>query len=288
MGWFKRLCLFIFGLVGIAALAALSLPWVGPWTDQATELIMNDDYFTALVVAVAITGAGLLFCLLRAIFTPRNRKSVVISTLDGGQITVTRTAIASQARHIVERDGTCIAASTHVRAKKLGHIRVSVRVTPLHALNVVDKGQQLHDELVEGLASICNDKLEEVSLEFNDPQDFEEPAGSDYEEKYLHASETDEDAGEGYEPGSSDVESDEERSGEITVPMRSSSASLQDAEEDADAQAEDDPEAEAEEDVAADGGLTEPEADSGQDSEDDDVNAYEAESEDEDLAGQEA
>lgn len=219
MGWFKRLCLIVFGLVGLCALAALCLPWVGPWTAEARALIADDTYFNALAGAVGITGAGLLFCLLRALFAPRNRKSVVISALDGGQITVTRTAIASQARHIVERDGTCLASATRVRAKKRGHVRVSVRVTPLHALNVVEKGAELHDELVSGLATICDDKLEEVSLDFTDPQDFEEP-GDDYEERYLRPSDApaaeearDED------PSSRERGADPDRSGEIVVPM---------------------------------------------------------------------
>lgn len=220
MGWFKRLCLIVFGLVGICALAALSLPWVGPWTAEAAALVADDTYFNVLVGAVAITGVGLLFCLLRGLFAPRNRKSVVISTLDGGQITVTRTAIASQARHIVERDGTCLAAATHVRAKKRGHVRVGVRVTPLHALNVVEKGAELHDELVSGLATICADKLEEVSLDFTDPQDFEEPA-DDYEERYLRPS-ADVPAAEapeaGPEPRAREAEAD--GAGEIVVPMR--------------------------------------------------------------------
>ena len=219
MGWFKRLCLIVFGLVGLCALAALCLPWVGPWTAEARALIADDTYFNALAGAVGITGAGLLFCLLRALFAPRNRKSVVISALDGGQITVTRTAIASQARHIVERDGTCLASATRVRAKKRGHVRVSVRVTPLHALNVVEKGAELHDELVSGLATICDDKLEEVSLDFTDPQDFEEP-GDDYEERYLRPSDAPAaEEARGEDPSSHGRGADPDRSGEIVVPM---------------------------------------------------------------------
>ena len=219
MGWFKRLCLIVFGLVGLCALAALCLPWVGPWTAEARTLIADDTYFNALAGAVGITGAGLLFCLLRALFAPRNRKSVVISALDGGQITVTRTAIASQARHIVERDGTCLASATRVRAKKRGHVRVSVRVTPLHALNVVEKGAELHDELVSGLATICDDKLEEVSLDFTDPQDFEEP-GDDYEERYLRPSDAPAaEEARGEDPSSHGRGADPDRSGEIVVPM---------------------------------------------------------------------
>ena len=219
MGWFKRLCLIVFGLVGLCALAALCLPWVGPWTAEARALIADDTYFNALAGAVGITGAGLLFCLLRALFAPRNRKSVVISALDGGQITVTRTAIASQARHIVERDGTCLASATRVRAKKRGHVRVSVRVTPLHALNVVEKGAELHDELVSGLATICDDKLEEVSLDFTDPQDFEEP-GDDYEERYLRPSDAPAaEEARGEDPSSHGRGANPDRSGEIVVPM---------------------------------------------------------------------
>ena len=219
MGWFKRLCLIVFGLVGLCALAALCLPWVGPWTAEARALIADDTYFNALAGAVGNTGAGLLFCLLRALFAPRNRKSVVISALDGGQITVTRTAIASQARHIVERDGTCLASATRVRAKKRGHVRVSVRVTPLHALNVVEKGAELHDELVSGLATICDDKLEEVSLDFTDPQDFEEP-GDDYEERYLRPSDAPAaEEARGEDPSSHGRGADPDRSGEIVVPM---------------------------------------------------------------------
>ena len=250
MGWFKRLCLIVFGLVGLCALAALCLPWVGPWTAEARALIADDTYFNALAGAVGITGAGLLFCLLRALFAPRNRKSVVISALDGGQITVTRTAIASQARHIVERDGTCLASATRVRAKKRGHVRVSVRVTPLHALNVVEKGAELHDELVSGLATICDDKLEEVSLDFTDPQDFEEP-GDDYEERYLRPSDAPAaEEARGEDPSSHGRGADPDRSGEIVVPMHAypapgdstdatAAASADAAERDLDATAED-------------------------------------------------
>ena len=106
-----------------------------------------------------------------------------------------------------------------MRAKKRGHVRVSVRVTPLHALNVVEKGAELHDELVSGLATICDDKLEEVSLDFTDPQDFEEP-GDDYEERYLRPSDAPAaEEARGEDPSSHGRGADPDRSGEIVVPM---------------------------------------------------------------------
>lgn len=173
MSWFKRLCLFVYGLAGILALAALCLPWVGPYTQEATDLIYVPEYFTALEVVVGITGVGCLVCLLRSIFTPRNYKNIIISSDGGDQITVTRSAIASQAQYIVERDGTCVAGTVRVRAKKRGSIRVFVRVTPKHSLDVVEKGEQLHSELDEGLAKIAADKIKSVNLEFTDPEDID-------------------------------------------------------------------------------------------------------------------
>lgn len=191
MGWFKRLCLFVFGLAGILALAALLLPWYGPYTQEVTKLFLGDpSYQLAVTIVVGITALGVIICFLRSIFSPRNRKSITVSKLDGGQVTVTRKAIASQARHIIERDGSCIAAKTHVRVRKRS-VRVRARVTPKHALNVVQKGQQLHGELEEGLAGVCGDTLKDVSLVFTDPQDFKEPqqeASLDYSTDYSSPS----------------------------------------------------------------------------------------------------
>lgn len=197
MGWFKRLCLFVFGLAGILALVALCLPWVGPYTGEATALIHDADYFVALEVVVGITGLGCLICLLRALFTPRNRKEIIISQENGDQITVTRAAIASQAEHIVERDGSCTAGTVRVNARKHGNIKVFVRVTPKRSLNVVDKGRELHAELDEGLAQIAADKVRSVNLEFTDPEEMdvslEAPASS------SAATSADADLGEDYD-----------------------------------------------------------------------------------------
>lgn len=177
MGWFKRLCLFVYGLAGLLALFALALPWVGPYTEEATSLLYVPDYFRALEVVVGITGVGCLICLLRALFTPRNYKNIIITSDAGDQITVTRSAIASQAQHIVERDGSCTAGTVRVRAKKRGSIRVFVRVTPKHPLDVVEKGRQLQAELDDGLARIAADKIKSVNLEFTDPEEMDDGDG---------------------------------------------------------------------------------------------------------------
>lgn len=169
MGGFKRLCLAVWSLAGMFTLAALGLTWVGPWTKVASALMVIDTYWMALEVCFCLTAVGLVACLLRALFS-RRVKTVEVTTVDGGVISVTREAIASQAKHIVESDGSCAASRVSVSAKPRGHVRVHVRVLPHESVDVVEKGAELHEELVVGLAAVCGDKLEDVSLEFVEPE----------------------------------------------------------------------------------------------------------------------
>ena len=233
MGWFKRLCLFVFGLAGLAALVALCLPWVGPYQSQVRDLIYTDWFFYAVEGCVCVTGLGCAICLLRSLFSPRNPKSVIISKLDGGTITVTRAAIASQTEHIVEEDDALTASSVRVRAKKRGHIRVTVKVSPAHPIDVVTVGNDLHQKLTLGLAEICGDKLDDVSLEFTEAEAMEKPEEENpytppYVSRYAREPEPQTDA-------LAETEAAELQTG-ITVPM--STFSLHEAEE-APAEAED-------------------------------------------------
>ena len=169
MGGFKRFCMFVFGLAGLLGVIALALTWVGPWTAQASALMSVENYFYAVEVCVAIALVIMLVVLLRAIFA-RSVRTIEVTTVNGGTISVSRDAIASQATHIVEADGTCSADRVDVKAKKSGHVRVHVRVLPHESVDVVAKGAELHDELVRGLASVCGDKIDRVSLEFIEPE----------------------------------------------------------------------------------------------------------------------
>lgn len=165
MGFFKRLCLFVFGLGGLLALAALVLPWFGPWTSEATALLGVDEYYVAVEALVLVTALGCLICLLRSIFK-RNRKTVIVAKEGGDQITVTRDAIASQATHVIEEDGAYVAKRVSVWAKKRGHVRVAARVQPQVTVDTVAAGKDLHDRLVAGLTTVCGDNVDSVDLEF--------------------------------------------------------------------------------------------------------------------------
>ena len=165
MGFFKRLCLFVFGLAGLLALTALVLPWFGPWTSEATALLGVGEYYIAVEALVLVTALGCLICLLRSIFK-RNRKTVIVAKEGGDQITVTRDAIASQATHVIEEDGAYIAKHVSVWAKKRGHVRVAARVQPQMTVDTVAAGKDLHDRLVAGLTTVCGDNVDSVDLEF--------------------------------------------------------------------------------------------------------------------------
>ena len=166
MGGFKRFGHIIFGLAGCLCIAALALPWFGPFTDEAMSLMLNTYYFLALQVLLAVTGFGFIIILLRGLFAPRRSKTVVIDREGGDRISVSTKAISSQAAHIVESDDRFVAEKVRVHAKKRGNVRVDVRVRPRHTVNLTEEGKQLHDNLTMGLATICGDKVGRLNLEF--------------------------------------------------------------------------------------------------------------------------
>lgn len=180
MSGFKRFGLIVFGLAGALCLAALALPWIGPFQRLASDLMLNTYYYLAMQVCLAITSAGVLVALVRGLLTPRQSKTVVIDKTGGDQITVSTAAISSQATHVVERDGRFVAEKVRVRARKNGNVVVDVRVRPRHTVDVSREGQHLHDELSAGLATICGDKIRHVNLQFVEaelaaPAEPEEP-----------------------------------------------------------------------------------------------------------------
>lgn len=179
MSGFKRLCMFVFGLAGMVCLAILVLPWYGIYQHGIATVLANPIGGTAALVLACITGLGLLVCLLGALFTPRNPHSVIVSVVDGDEVQVTRDAIRAQAVHTIERDGTLTARSVSVKAKKRGHVRVFCRIQPNNTVNVATLGAELHDRLMLGLAEICGDTVDSVTIEFVDPITHDEPVNFD-------------------------------------------------------------------------------------------------------------
>lgn len=215
MSGFKRLCKVVFALAGLFSLGALGLTWLGPWRDVASALMVVDGYWYVLQACLAVTAIGLVVMLFQGLFA-RKTRTVQVATVDGGAITVTREAIASQAEHIVEADGTCTASRVHVDAKPRGHVRVAVRVLPHETTDVVVKGAQLHEELMQGLSAVCGNTVEDVSLEFVEPRSYTDARADADEDGFADVSAEDVAEAEQGQAAAADSTS------EITVPMGTS------------------------------------------------------------------
>ncbi len=169
MGGFRRFVLFVFSLAGIACLAALALPWFGLFPDEIGVLESYDAYIVAVEVCLAMTATWLLFELGRSLFSRRGN-AVTVMDIDGGTITVTRSAVASQASHIVEALGLGVAKDVDVSASKRGPVHVVVKVTPYESIDVTSEAPVLHEALATGLTAMCGERLGTIDVEFLEPQ----------------------------------------------------------------------------------------------------------------------
>ena len=208
MSVFKRLCRVVFALAGIFSLCALGLTWLGPWRDVASALMVVDGYWYALQACMAVTAVGLVVLLFQGLFA-RKTRTVQVATVDGGAITVTKSAVASQAAHIVEALGVGEARSVDVSASRSGQVRVDVKVTPFESIDVTDEAPTLHEGLVAGLSAMVGEHLGAVNVEFLEPQHasslvvLDEQGEGDEDEAYA-----------GEEPAASSDDT-----GDITIPM---------------------------------------------------------------------
>ena len=216
MNGFKRFCLIVFGLAGLLVLAAYLLPMFGYYKAEIDAVVSSPIGGRAVFYMSCVTALGCLISLLRGILSPRNRRSVIISSEGGDEIQVTRDAIKAQAVHVIEQDGNLVARNVTVNAKKRGHIRVFARVQPENPVNVVEEGARLHDELARGLADICGDKVDRVNLEFIDPVTHDRPQSFDDLEASYAAARTS-------VPAASVPTVEEHGTEGITVPMGTSS-----------------------------------------------------------------
>ncbi len=173
MGILKRLCLFVFSLAGLLALAALALPWWGPWTREASALMGVDVYYYVVEGAAMVLAAGLLLFLLRSIFAQHRRPTVEVAREGGDRVSVTRDAIASQATHVIEEGGLLRAKRVDVRIGRRGRVSVDARVQPERTVDVAKTGSDLHGRLASGLRVVCGDNVDAIDLEFLDASEYQ-------------------------------------------------------------------------------------------------------------------
>lgn len=170
MGGFKRFLLFVFSLAGLACIAILGMPWFGYGTENVINLIYIPTFWVVLEVLIAMTVLFLVFNLGRALFSRRAKDTINVMSINGGEITVTKAAVASQAGHIVEALGVGTAKDVALESGKNGVVDVHAKVLPYESIDVTAEAPVVHDALVTGLSAMCGEKLGVVSVEFLAPQ----------------------------------------------------------------------------------------------------------------------
>lgn len=170
MGGFKRFLLFVFSLVGLVTLAILGMPWFGYGARQLSSLLYVDTFWVVLEVCLGMTVCFLLFNMGRALFSRRRDDSITIMSIDGSEVTVSRTAISSQAAHIVEALGVGTAKRVEVTALKKKPVDIDVCVLPYESIDVTAEAPVLHDALTTGLSAMCGERLGNINLEFLEPE----------------------------------------------------------------------------------------------------------------------
>ena len=171
MSGFKRFCYILYVLASTFVFLALALTWFGPWTHQATNLLFTKPYLIALNACAAISIFGLVVVLFRALFIRKTVK-LTVATVEGGTISVTKDAISSQAAHIIEEDGTCLAHRVNVQISKNNSVAVQIDILPKEPVDVTAKGSEFYNALQSGLAIVCGPCVSSINLSFIKPSSF--------------------------------------------------------------------------------------------------------------------
>jgi uncharacterized membrane protein len=239
MGGFKRFCMVCFALVGLLALAALALPWLGPWTDIAAGFMQMGWYLMVVEIFMLVMVVGFVVVFVKAV-TAKKPEDVEVEANDGNTIYIARSAIASQATYLVEQDGTCVAQRVRVIPRKHDKaVDLEISVQPYTSIDIRSESSAISARLKAGITTLIGDRLGEIRLNFLEPRTTGDiTPGEDvvetkdgYEPTAVH--ELDRDVrhavGDAEKPVSygihGDADADANASSEVTIMMPSTHAS---------------------------------------------------------------
>jgi uncharacterized membrane protein len=170
MNGFKRFCMIAFAIVGVLALLALVLPWLGPWTDIAAGLFAYGWYLMVVEIFILILAIGFVVVFVKGV-TAKKPSDVEVVAHDGNTIRIARSAIASQATYLVEEDGTCIAQRVYVAPRKHDTaVDITIWVQPYESLDIRAESAVIDARLKEGLETLVGDRLGKINLNFLEPR----------------------------------------------------------------------------------------------------------------------
>lgn len=172
MGGFRRFVLFVVSLAGVACAVVPLVAMAPRATDFASMVETLASYRGAELGYLVCALVTLTWCaanLIRALFS-RRHDAISVMDVDGGKITVTRNAVASQASRVVEESGLGTARGVDVRSSATGTVSVAVKVVPHESIDITREAPTLHDLLVRGLTAMCGERLGAVDMEFLEPE----------------------------------------------------------------------------------------------------------------------
>lgn len=187
MSGFRRFVLFVFSLAGLAC-AVVPLVVMAPRASDFASMVETLASYRGAelgyLVCVLMTLAWCACNLLRALFS-RRHDAISVMEVDGGKITVTRNAVASQASRVVEESGLGTTRDVDVRSSATGTVSVAVKVVPHESIDITREAPTLHDLLVRGLTAMCGECLGTVDVEFLEPEQASSLAADDEDDAYA-------------------------------------------------------------------------------------------------------
>lgn len=179
MGGFKRFYFILYFILSFIGVGFLMVVWMGlePMATWLAPLENTTWFFWLMVLCVCVCVLGLIVVLCRAIFTPSDKRNLVMGT-DLGEYRVSRDALRELITNTISHhsDLDCIDVRVKVDDKDLSTARVTAEVGVPQSAVLGILGPQLQREVKYAFESFTGGKTGDIVLVFSDVKDTGTPA----------------------------------------------------------------------------------------------------------------
>lgn len=169
MGKFKRFCLLVFacaGLINTLLLATIWFAW-DPLMPFAAWLMLQPWFGIVEMVLLALMGIGFVAMLIYGI-AAQGTKGQLSTTQENGTITITRKALETTVRRVIERHHGLNAQNitVSIRGKKDARIRIKAKVDSGAQGNLYALGDTLQREIITTVEAFSGHYVEKANITF--------------------------------------------------------------------------------------------------------------------------
>ncbi len=179
MGKLTRACLLLFIVFAILSIGVLAIPWFQWHPFNASILFLKQQSWFSLTesVLLAFTALGLLTLLGYALFSP-SKKGQLEFRYGNGTITISKDAIESTVKHVVEQSRGITVSNIAVRILGSSEPRVSIRlkVNPGRNSELGKLGVQLQEEISASVCAFAGYPIHRVDITFSGDAEVVTPA----------------------------------------------------------------------------------------------------------------